>query len=212
MESFQNEAELESRPHWPNAAPGDLIFVDTNEDGVINADDRVPLGNSIPKWTYGVNAFVTFKGFDLNVLFQGIQGNNILLANANFGGGRGFFNFHENLILERYDRWNGEGSSNTQPRLVFQKDPGNNDENTDFFMEDGSFFRLKNIQVGYTFPNAWMQKMKVQNLRIYWGGTNLWTITEFSGFDPEIAAEASDSFGWNYPMAKTMLFGVNLQF
>lgn len=184
---FQNKAQLDARPHWAGAAPGDLIFVDTNGDGKITADDRTTLGSGIPKATYGLNLNGSFKGFDFSVLFQGVFGNKITLADANFGGGRGFFNFLENLIATRADRWHGEGTSTTQPRLFYRGDPGHNNDNTDFFVEDGSYTRLKNLQIGYTLPSKLMKKLKIQRFRVYVGGTNLVTWTKYTGFDPEIA-------------------------
>lgn len=212
MGVFQNEEQLNSLPHFPEAAPGDLIFKDVNGDGEITPADRTILGQSIPKFTYGFNLDLGWKGFDVSAMIQGVEGSSIILANANFGGGRGFFDFFENNVAERMNRWHGEGTSNTQPRLVFQNDPGKNQSNSDFFLQDGSYLRLKNLQVGYTIPSDWTQKIGIQKFRIYGGGTNLLTLTEFTGFDPEIAAEASDSFGWNYPMAKTVIFGVNVVF
>jgi TonB-dependent starch-binding outer membrane protein SusC len=209
---FQNKAQLDARPHWAGAAPGDLIFVDTNGDGKITAADRTTLGSGIPKATYGLNLNANYKGFDFSMLFQGVFGNKITLADANFGGGRGFFNFLENLIAVRADRWHGEGTSTTQPRLYYRGDPGHNNDNTDFFVEDGSYTRLKNLQIGYTLPAKLMKKLNIQRFRVYVGGTNLVTWTKYTGFDPEIALNGNDSYGWDYPMAKTVIVGVNLDF
>lgn len=158
---FQNQAEVNARPHWTAAAAGDLIFVDTNGDGKISADDRTTLGSGIPKATYGLNLNANFKGFDFSILFQGVYGNKITLADANFGGGRGFFNFLENLIAVRADRWHGEGTSTTQPRLFYRGDPRHNNDNTDFFVENGSYTRIKNLQIGYTLPSKLMKKREV---------------------------------------------------
>ena len=136
-----------------------------------------------------------------------------MYAPANFGGpGLGNFLYHENLQESALDRWHGEGTSNIQPRLYWRADPGQNGVNSDFFTEDGSFLRLKNLQIGYSLPKNRLQKAGVGSLRIYGGGTNLWTLTKYPGFDPEIALETSDSYGWDYPMAKTLIFGLNLDF
>ena len=207
---FQNEEQLDQLPHFPGAEPGDLIFVDINEDGVINASDRTVLGNAIPDYTLGYHLSFNVKGFDFNMLLQGAFGQSVMLADANFGGGRSFMDFAENLIIQRLDRWNGEGSSNTHPRLYFGGSPGKNNENSDFFVEDASYLRLKNIQLGYTLPRSITQKLGIDRLRIYVGGTNIWTKTAYTGFDPELAMEGSDSYGWDYPMAKTYLIGLNL--
>jgi TonB-dependent starch-binding outer membrane protein SusC len=208
---YQNQAQIDATPHWEGAGPGDLIFKDINEDGVINADDRTYLGSSIPDYTYGFNLSAEWKGLDFSALVQGIHGNKIMYADANFGGpGLGNFLYHENLQAAALDRWHGEGTSFTQPRVYWRADPGNNNENSDFFVKDGSYIRLKNLQVGYTLPAKWLEKVQISRLRVYVGGTNLFTITKYPGFDPEIAAETSDSYGWDYPMSKTMIIGLNL--
>jgi len=204
---------VEARPHFAGAGPGDLIFQDLNGDGQITADDRSYLGNSIPDFTYGFYLNFDWKGFDLSAMFQGVYGNKIMYAPANFGGpGLGNFLYHENLQASALDRWHGEGTSTTQPRLYWRADPGQNGSNSDFFVEDGSFLRLKNLQIGYTLPKDWLKRTGIGHLRIYGGGTNLWTKTKYPGFDPEIALETSDSYGFDYPMAKTIIFGLNLDF
>ncbi len=209
---FQNKAELDAKPHWAGASPGDLIFVDVNGDGKITPEDRTTLGSGIPKATYGLNLNFSIKGFDVSALFQGVYGNSITLADANFGGGRGFFNFLENLITDREQRWHGEGTSTTQPKLYFRGDPGHNNDNSDFFVQDGSYTRLKNLQIGYTLPSSLTKKIKIERFRVYVGGTNLVTWTKYTGFDPEIALAGNDSYSWDYPMAKTWIAGLNLDF
>jgi TonB-dependent starch-binding outer membrane protein SusC len=210
---YQNQAQIDASPHWAGAGPGDLVFLDLNNDKIINDKDRTYLGKSIPDFTYGINLSAEWKGFDFSVLFQGIQGNSIMYANANFGGpGLGNFLYHENLQTSALDRWHGEGTSATQPRLYWRADPGNNNANSDFFVKDGSYLRLKNIQIGYSMPKSWLKKIGISDLRLYVGGTNLWTKTKYPGFDPEVAMETSDSYGWDYPMAKTLIGGLNLNF
>ncbi|MEI6408559.1 MAG: TonB-dependent receptor [Bacteroidota bacterium] len=210
---YQNKAQVEAGPHWPGAGPGDLIFKDINGDGKITADDRTFLGNSIPDFTYGLNLSAEWKGLDFSMLFQGVYGNKIMYANANFGGpGLGNFLYHENLQASALNRWHGEGTSTTQPRLYWRSDPGNNNANSDFFVQDGSYLRLKNLQIGYSLPKKWLKNAGISTFRIYAGGTNLWTLTKYPGFDPEIAMESSDVYGWDYPMAKTWIIGLNLDF
>ena len=116
---FQNEEELSQYPHNEGTEPGDFIFKDLDGDSAITAKDRTFLGQSIPKYTLGYNLLLSYKGVDLSLLFQGAFGHKILLANANFGGGRGFFDIHENLVKDRLDRWTGEGSTNEDPRLFY---------------------------------------------------------------------------------------------
>lgn len=210
---YQTQAQVEATPHWANAGPGDLIFQDLNQDGIINAEDRTYLGKSIPDFTYGMNLNFSWKGFDVSVLFQGVYGNKIMYAPANFGGpGLGNFLYFENLQASALNRWHGEGTSNTQPRVYWRSDPGNNNANSDYFVKDGAYLRMKNLQIGYTIPKTWLKKAGIGNLRAYVGGTNLWTQTKYPGFDPEIAMETSDSYGWDYPMAKTIILGMNLDF
>lgn len=210
---YQNKAQIDATPHWADAGPGDLIFQDLNADGIINDKDRTYLGNSIPDFTYGFNLSFEWKGLDVSALMQGVYGNKIMYANANFGGpGLGNFLYFENLQASALNRWHGEGTSTTQPRLYWRADPGNNNANSDFFVADGAYLRLKNIQIGYTLPKVWLSRAGIGSLRVYCGGTNLWTKTKYPGFDPEIAMETSDSYGWDYPMAKTVIFGLNLDF
>lgn len=136
-----------------------------------------------------------------------------MYAPANFGGpGLGNFLYFENLQASALNRWHGEGTSNTQPRVYWRSDPGNNNANSDYFVKDGAYLRMKNLQIGYTIPKTWLKKAGIGNLRAYVGGTNLWTQTKYPGFDPEIAMETSDSYGWDYPMAKTIILGMNLDF
>lgn len=209
---FQNEEQLEQFPNDANAQPGDFIYRDLDGDSAITANDRTFLGQSIPTYTLGYNLLISYKGFDLSLLFQGAFGHKILLANANFGGGRGFFDIHENLIKDRLNRWHGEGTTNEDPRLFYLNDPGNNNRNSDYFVEEASYLRMKTIQVGYTMPAGLSDKIGLDQIRVYVGGTNLWTLTQYPGFDPEIAMEASDSFGWEHPMPKTYTVGLMIKF
>ncbi|MDX2249666.1 MAG: TonB-dependent receptor [Bacteroidia bacterium] len=212
---FQTPEEVDVKPHVEGAEPGDLIFVDVSgpqgtPDGKIDAFDRTTLGQTIPKYTLGYNLGINIKGFDVTGLLQGAFGHSIMLANANFGGGRSFLDFAENLVAERMDRWHGPGTSNTMPRVYYGGSPNDNNRNSDFFVEDASYLRLKNIQIGFTLPADFSKKIGIARLRVYVGATDILTFTHYSGFDPEIPMEGSDSFGWDYPMAKTMLTGLNL--
>lgn len=213
---FQTAEEVANSAQSDIAAPGDLIFEDLSgpdgvPDGKIDQYDRTVLGSSIPKFTFGGNISWTRGSWDVNAMFQGVYGNKIMLANANFGGGRSFFDITENLVTDRLDRWTGEGSTNEMPRLYYGGSPNDNDRNSSFFMEDGSFIRLKNIQVGYSLNDETTDRWKLKDVRFYLAGTNLFTRTAFSGYDPEISAEASDSYGWEYPQAASVLIGLNVK-
>jgi hypothetical protein len=145
----------------------DISGPDGNPDGIIDQFDRTVLANTIPTSTLGFNLSMNFKGFDLTALIQGAYGYSVMLANANYGGGRGFFDVPENLVIERYDRWNGEGTSNTQPRVYWGGSPNDNNRNSDFFVEEAAYTRLKNLQIGYTIPARLLERASIKRLRIY---------------------------------------------
>lgn len=214
---FQNDIEvLTSAYQGNNIKPGDVKYVDQNEDNVIDAKDRTFLGSAIPTFTTGLNLAGNYKNFDLSMFFQGAFGQKIF-SQVNFdieGFYRGF------NVTERYyrERWTGEGTSNTQPRASWAA-KSNNVIASSRFLEDGSYFRLKNLQVGYTIPNT--QKLGIENLRCYLAGTNLFTLTRYSGLDPEMTVstnsasegDMANGIDWGtYPVAMTFTFGINLTF
>ena len=213
---FQNEAEiLTSAYQGANIKPGDVKFVDQDNNGTIDENDRVHVGSAIPKMTMGLTLNGYWKGFDLNIFFQGAFGqkiyNQILTDSEGFY--RGF-----NVTKRYYDNhWTGEGSTNEYPRASWSA-KSNNARVSTRFLEDGSYMRLKNIQLGYTFKtNHW----GIDRLRLYLSATNLFTITKYSGFDPEMTVSANSTsegdraagIDWGtYPAARTYTFGVNLTF
>lgn len=214
---FQNNIEvLTSAYQGNNIKPGDVKYVDQNEDNVIDAKDRTFLGSAIPTVTTGLNLAGNYKNFDISMFFQGAFGQKIF-SQVNFdieGFYRGF------NVTERYYRehWTGEGTSNTQPRASWAA-KSNNVIASSRFLEDGSYFRLKNLQVGYTIPNT--KKLGIENLRCYLAGTNLFTLTRYSGLDPEMTVstnsasegDMANGIDWGtYPVAMTFTFGINLTF
>ncbi len=214
---FQNNIEvLTSAYQGNNIKPGDVKYVDQNEDNVIDAKDRTFLGSAIPTVTTGLNMAGNYKNFDISMFFQGAFGQKIF-SQVNFdieGFYRGF------NVTERYYRehWTGEGTSNTQPRASWAA-KSNNVIASSRFLEDGSYFRLKNLQVGYTIPNT--KKLGIENLRCYLAGTNLFTLTRYSGLDPEMTVstnsasegDMANGIDWGtYPVAMTFTFGINLTF
>lgn len=215
---FQNEEELATLPtRGTEQGPGDLRFEDTNgmdedgnltgvPDGKIDESDRVFLGNPIPDFIYGFNASVAYKGFDLNVEFNGQSGNEVY--NAKRAQRFGLYNF-ETIFL---DRWTGEGTSDFEPRVT---NSGHNYIPSDRFIEDGSFLRLRNVTLGYTLPNTLLEKTGLQNLRLYVSGTNLITWTNYTGYTPEIASGNPFFTGFDqgvYPIARTYTVGMNVSF
>ncbi|MFA6276619.1 MAG: SusC/RagA family TonB-linked outer membrane protein, partial [Pedobacter sp.] len=209
---FQNATEIANYKNaggtqiQPNAKPGDIKFIDLNNDGVINDNDRQILGNSLPDFTYGLTFNIAYKGFDLYVLGQGVTGNLI------FNGLRRFDLPTSNYTTAILDRWTGEGTTNNTPRLTLQDDNQNYSRVSSFFLEDGSYFRLKTLQIGYTLPNKLSGKAGLNKVRIYLMANNLVTLTKYTGYDPEIGG---GSFGVDrgyYPQARTFYAGINFGF
>lgn len=214
---FQNEAEiLTSAYQGKNIKPGDVKYVDINNDNVIDAKDRDFAGSAIPVINAGLNLSGNYKGFDLSAFFQGAFGQK-LFSQVNYdieGYYRGF------NVTERYylEHWTGEGTSNTQPRASWAA-KSNNVRASTRFLEDGSYVRLKNIQLGYTVPNT--RKFRFQSVRLYVAATNLLTFTGYTGFDPEMTVstnsasqgDLANGIDWGtYPVAKNYTFGLNISF
>ena len=205
---FQTDEEAAANQAQPDARAGDVIFVDQNEDGVIDADDKVMIGNPHPDFTYGLNAELKYKQFDLNIFLQGSKGNDIY---------NGIFRYDlntTNLPVKWLERWTGENTSNELPR-VSHSDPNRNFRASDLFVEDGSFLRVKNVQLGYTLNSDVADKLGVRSLRVYVAATNLFTFTSYSGLDPEIGSRGTLEIGIDrgfYPSPRMFMAGLNLNF
>ena len=211
---FQNWNEVyqhinsEGQMLQPNAQPGDVRFVDINGDGVIDENDRTMIGNPTPDWTFGMNANFEFRNFDLSFLVIGSYGNDV------FNGIRRRDLNNTNLSTDMLDRWTGEGTSNTIPRFTFS-DTNQNNRISDLYIEDASFVRLRNIQLGYTLPSSLLNRIKARSWRIYVSAENLFTLTGYSGADPEIGALSSFDIGIDrgvYPHARTFRLGTSITF
>lgn len=209
---FQNLGEIAAYTNsdgaliQPNALPGDVRFVDVNGDGLISDDDRTFIGKGTPDWTWGANLYVSWKGLDLSMLWQGTVGNDI------FDATRRTDITYTNLPAYMLNRWTGEGTSNRIPRFVIGDSV--NWVSSDLMVYDGSYARLKNIQLGYTFPERLTKKAFISTLRVFAAAENLLTFTTYHGFDPEIASGGT-SLGVDYgvyPQARTYSFGVNVAF
>ena len=195
----------------PDAAPGDIRYKDVNGDGEL---DRDFIGNPLPDFIYGFTATVRYKNFDAQIFLQGVQGNDVFNASRFYSDRT---DVAHNLHVRMLDRWTGEGSTNNvwYPRL--NAGDANNTRISDRFVEDGSYVRIKNLQIGYTLPAVVAQKMKIENCRIYLGAKNLLTFTKYTGFDPEVGEgyEGSLDLGVDratYPQARTILVGVGINF
>lgn len=205
---FQNEEQIASTPHMSNTKPGMLIFEDINKDGVIDANDRTALGSPNPPFIYGFNLGGEYKNFDLNIFCQGVAGNKI---------------FNENRILmtnaRMYDkefyenRWTGEGTSNTYPSVVYSA--GDARTPNSFFVESGSYFRIKSIQLGYTLPKTALEKLHIEKLRLYLNAENPVTFFKYNGFSPEVSSSDPLLTGVDnsvYPLSSVYSLGVNVTF
>ena len=203
---FQNQTEVENHAFQPGAAPGDIRYRDLNNDGVINESDRTVIGNPNPTWLFSMNNTVEWKGLELSVYLQGVAGNSIYNANniENTGMAAAM-----NQTVAVLDRWTGEGTSNFMPRAVYG-DPNQNCRVSDRFIENGSYLRVKNIMLAYSFPGKMLQKINVHGLRLALICENVATISKYSGFDPEVSINGIDSS--RYPIPRTYSVGLNLNF
>lgn len=215
---FQNETEVKSYTNehgeslQPNAKPGDLRFVDLNNDGVIDSNDKIHIGNPFPDLMVGLNLNAAYKGFDLVANFYGTIGNDIFNKNiGRYAGTDG-----QNVYAGTYDKtWRTDNTGAEFPRLSVNDSNMNYKRVSDFFVEDGSYFRCKLLQIGYTLPKQWFNNKL--NLRLSFSAQNLFTITNYSGTDPEAASmgksvtEAGIDYT-GYPNPRTFLFGLNMSF
>jgi len=209
---FQNQEEIDSYVNsegvviQPNAVPGDFRYEDIDDSGSINADDRKFLGSSIPKYTFGLTLNLDYKNFDLLVFSQGAAGNKI------FQGLRRLDISNANYQTEALNRWTGEGTSNSFPRLSNDDNNNNFTNPSDFYLENGDYLRIKTIQLGYSLPRNVIDNVGLTRLRVYLTGENLFTFTKYTGFDPEIGGGIFGIDRGFYPQARTGLVGLNIQF
>lgn len=203
---FQTAEEVAAAPVQfgsSRTAAGDLRYDDFNGDGKIDADDRQIIGNPIPEWLYNVNAKVSYKWVDFSILFQGVEGIDRFLFD---NGQRGFPDARNNALSYWINRWTPENPSTTLPRLG----GFNNSVVSDFFIEDASYLRIKNIEIGFSVPEDALAKYGMQKMRIYFAGQNLVTFTDFKNFDPERAGTGSSDL--SVPLYKIYSLGLNLKF
>lgn len=207
---FQNQAEVNAHPSQSalgaEAAPGDIRFVDVNGDGVIDFDDRTNLGDPIPDVTMGLNLSLDYKNFDFKMYTFASIGNDMVrnyertLSDVN----------RLNYVL---DRWTGEGTSNTVPRVTTAAT--SNNVFSDYFVEDASFVRIQNIQLGYSLPSKVLDKLGMTKIRLYTAVNNLYTFTKYKGYDPGASNGAPIGGGIDYgfyPIPRTYILGLNLNF
>ena len=205
---FQNQAEVDAHVNkdgkklQPSAVPGDVRFVDYSGDGILDDNDRTMIGKCTPSWTYGLNASIEWRGIDFSMVWQGVAGNYV------FDGTRRTDISATNQPKWMLGRWTGEGSTNELPRFTLD-DKNQNWRMSDLYIKDASYFRLKNLTVGYTLPAKWTEKAFIKRLRVYFAAENLLTLTKYDGFDPEIADFVDRGI---YPQSRTLQFGANITF
>ena len=211
---FQSQAELDAYPHFSDSRPGDVKFADVNGDGKLTADDRTLIGNNQPDFIYGITNTFSFKGIDLNIVAQGVQGGQILNLSRRF---------YENLegnanelttVLGRWHSAQDPGDGIT-PRAN-ARSTGNNNQVSSRWVESASYFRIRNITLGYTIPRPVLQKIKMQSLRVYAGVQNALTISKYLSYNPEVSGYEGPLTGGvdygSYPLARTYTIGLNLGF
>ena len=209
---FQNMDEVNSYVNseggliMPDAVRGDVRFVDMDGDGKITADDRTCIGDGTPDWTWGLTLNLAWRGIDLSMLWQGTIGNDVYDATRRNDISK------TNLPAYMLNRWTGEGTSDKYPRFVLGDSV--NWQSSDLMVYDGSYLRLKNIQLGYTLPEHITRRIFISKLRVFVAAENLLTLTKYHGYDPEISSGGT-SLGIDYgvyPQARTFSFGVNVAF
>ena len=210
---FQTQAEVNNHAlqvpgndPYNRTSPGDIRFKDLNNDGVINGKDRTFLGNPNPTFIFSLNNTFSYMGFDLSVYLQGVSGNKILNANRLYDESMYAAYNQTTAVLAR---WTGPGTSNSMPRAVYN-DPNENTRPSDRYIEDGSYLRIKNVTLNYTIPQKLLKPLSIASARVYVLAENLYTLTKYTGFDPEVGASGIDNNV--YPVTRTISMGVNLGF
>jgi TonB-linked SusC/RagA family outer membrane protein len=209
---FQTQADVDSYKSstggkiQPNAKPGDFKWADLDGNGTINDQDRTYIGNPTPSWIYGLTLNASYKNFDIVVFGQGQAGNMIFQGLHRLDIG------NSNFTTKRLERWTGPGTSNTEPRVV-DGDPNHNTTyNSKYYLEKGDYFRIKNLQLGYTLPKTLISKIGMKRARVYVTGENLFTFTKYSGYDPEIGGGSYSIDRGFYMQAKSYMLGLSVGF
>lgn len=207
---FQSQTEVDNYVQ-EGARPGDLRFIDVNSDGKIDGNDRTNIGDPFPDLTYGLRLGGEYKRFDFQLLMQGTLGNEIMnIAKIDMQSGVGWYNAPKDLMEKA---WSPTNPSNSQ--FAINASNTNNLQISDWLVENGSYLRLKSVQLGYSLPTKFLMKAGVQRVRLWTGGYNLLTLTKYSGLDPEIGSGSPLSMGVDqgyYPLATSFMFGINANF
>jgi TonB-linked SusC/RagA family outer membrane protein len=210
---FQSAAEVTGAATQDGAAPGRFRFVDIDGDGAITPADRTFIGNPNPKFTYGLNLALNYKNFDLTAFFYGSQGNDI------YNWNKWWIDFWPSFQGQKstdllYKSWTPERTNTNVPIATNVSNFSTNTQSCSYYIEDGSFLRMKNLQLGYTIPESVTSKANIGSIRVYVQAVNLFTVTKYTGLDPEIGGDdrAKGVDAGTYPLVKQFLFGLNVNF
>lgn len=219
---FQTQAEIDALNaasptglyQTAKTAPGDFKYVDVNGDGFIGGDDNTIIGKADPNFFGGWNNILRYKNLELTAFFNFSVGQK--LNNQNKKNLMIFSGYNKNYSTDILNAWSENNPSATDPRVVFG-DPNNNARNSDYYIEDASFLRLKNLEVSYTWENQLTKRFRINNIRTFISGTNLLTFTKYKGLDPEVNTSAASNFsqgydGGSYPQTRTFTLGLNINF
>ncbi|MEM7548836.1 MAG: TonB-dependent receptor [Bacteroidota bacterium] len=192
---------------------GDVIFADLDNNGIIDDDDRQIIGNALPDYIWGLTNTLNYKGVELIIFFQGVQGQDVYNATRFELENQSGFTNQSTTVL---DRWTPENTDGTLPRAVFG-DPAGNNRASNRFVEDGSFIKLRELTIAYNLPTSILDKLSLSKAKIYAQGRNLFTITDYSGFDPEVSRDEGSTISPNidfgtFPQVRSIIFGINLSF
>ncbi|XWW43944.1 TonB-dependent receptor [Fibrella sp. USSR17] len=211
---FQSKEEVSAAPTQEGAGPGRFRYADLNNDGKITPEDRTYLGSPVPTFTGGLNLKFTYKAFDLEMYGYTSIGNKI------FNVSKWFTDFYPSFagaaISARVkNSWSPENKSGTVPIFESASNFSTNTQSNSYYVEDGSYFRMQNLSVGYNLPSSLLSKVKLQRMRVFVSTNNLFTITKYQGLDPSVGGNADTNFGidvGNYPITRSVLGGVSLAF
>ena len=211
---FQNQSEVDAhrggngQKIQPNAKPGDFRFVDMDGNGSIDSKDRYYAGSAYPNFSFGLSFNASYKNFDLNIFAQGVQGNELFNAvkRTTYNASGPSYNKLEGIL----DAWSPENPNGKVP-IISTSDANGNFNASDFYIEDGSYLRLRNLTLGYTLPKSLSAKIKTNNIRLYATANNLFTLTDYSGFDPEIGMDNNGLDVGRYPQARSFFIGLSVK-
>ncbi|PSL33517.1 SusC/RagA family TonB-linked outer membrane protein [Chitinophaga ginsengisoli] len=216
QEEINNYVNKDGALIQPNAKPGDRKFIDQPDkngvrDGVINNNDRQIVGSPFPDFSYGLSLNASYKGFDLNVFAQGVQGNKLFNA-LKFTSMNPSVGNNYNMLSGILNAWTPQHTNTDVTRIISTDKNGNYGNTSDWYIENGSYLRIKNITLGYTLPANLTNQAHIGAVRLYVTATNLFTITKYTGYDPEVGMDELGIDKGRYPQAKNVLIGLNVNF